>query len=143
MKLRKLSTVFQKDDCGCWLAVAAMLTGKGYDLLRDNHKFRGNEVTGRSAKPLIELLAQHGVAVDAKCTRLSEKDPLPTLTHDALVYGKVHFRDGKGNRFKLDRKPPGHWLVWDTTEKVLRDPARLDGEMIVELRNFRRVLNRP
>ncbi|KPF89966.1 hypothetical protein IP81_16215 [Novosphingobium sp. AAP83] len=119
-----------------------MLTGQQYEELKSKFSFRG-EVTGRSAKPLLELLSANGVTVDLKSTKISETTPLQNLEHDALVYAKVYFKDGKKNRFRIVEKPPGHWMIWDSEEKVLRDPAGFDGEMLVEIRSYRKVLTRP
>ena len=141
--MKKMKTVYQDDPCGCWLAAASMLTGISYKKLKTEFFSSQDEVSGRSAGPLKNLLKTHGVEVDETSTRLSASRSLQSLRRDALVYAKAHFREGTPVKLRLGKKPPGHWMVWDASEQVLRDPAGYDGQLTVELRNFREVKRRP
>ena len=110
-----------------------MLTGVDYDEIRDRFRFQGN-VTGRSARPIVELLGELGYDCESKSKTLKKAKALKKLTADALVYMKIIGPDG------CERG--GHWTVWDKNECVLRDPDGLGPARRRILKNYRLVTKR-
>ncbi len=125
-----MRTVYQEDTNGCWIACAAMLSGKTYQRIRSRFDFR-DEVTGRSATPLTTLLDELGIDVEKKSTKVEEVGALRELKCDALIYFKNLDQKGKEGR--------GHWMVWDHREKVIRDPEGWSANTRFKIKCFRRV----
>lgn len=124
-----MKTVFQKDANGCWIACASMLSGVSYDDIRARFNFRG-EVTGRSAKPLVDLLNDLGVECDEKSTKISGASGLKELNFSALVYFKNVDDDGD--------ETGGHWMVWDHKEQAIRDPEGWQAGTTFRIKNYRK-----
>ena len=124
----KMRQVYQNDDNGCWIACVSMLTGEPYRKIRDRYKFHG-DVTGRSAGPIVELLHDLGFSCDKQSTKLSKIGSLKVLDENALVYTKNLDEDGD--------ETGGHWMVWDSKLKVLRDPEGWSADRRRTIKNFR------
>ena len=128
-----MEQVYQADGEGCWIACVSMLTGVSYQDIKSRYKFR-DEVTGRSAGPVVSLLDELGFDCDARSTKLSKIGALKSLEADALVYTK--------NLSKKGKEKGGHWMVWDGTEQVLRDPEGWSSDRRRIIKNYRTVAKR-
>ena len=107
-----------------------MLSNVKYDTIKKRFKFR-EEVTGRSARPLVKLLKSLGFDCDEKSTKISKIGALKDLDCDALVYFK---------NVRVDSKEEGgHWMVWDHKQKSIRDPEGWQSGTTFKIKNFRRV----
>lgn len=129
-KLVSMKTIYQQDTNGCWIACASMLSGVPYSDIKAQFKFQG-EVTGRSAKPLVDHLSDLGVKCDHKSTKISDAGGLKELKFDALVYFKNVDEDGD--------EAGGHWMVWDHKEQVIRDPEGWQAGTTFRIKNYRKV----
>ena len=125
-----MKTVYQDDQNGCWIACASMLSGVPYDELKERFTFR-DEVTGRSAKPLVTLLEELGVDCEEKSTKVSNAEALRNVNSDALVYFKNIDEDGE--------ESGGHWMVWDHKQQAIRDPEGWKSGTTFRIKNFRKI----
>lgn len=128
-----MKTVYQEDANGCWIACASMLSGVSYNSIKSRFKFRA-EVTGRSAKPLINLLRDLGVDCDEKSTKISSVGALRELDCNALVYFRNVDEDGE--------EAGGHWMVWDWRQQAVRDPEGWQSGTTFRIKNYRRAARR-
>ena len=128
-----MEQVFQQDDEGCWIACVSMLTGVSYKEIKGRFQFQ-DDVTGRSAGPIVQLLNELGYECESKSTTLKKAKALRKLRANALVYMKNIGPDG------CERG--GHWTVWDKDEGVLRDPDGFGSTRRRVLKSFRLVTKR-
>ncbi len=125
-----MKNVFQTDKNGCWIACVSMLTDVSYNEIKSKFKFK-KMVTGRAAGPIVELLKELGFDCDKKSTKIDKVNALSKLDSDALIYFKNIDRHGD--------EDGGHWMVWDNSEKVIRDPEGWKSGTCFKIKNFRKI----
>jgi hypothetical protein len=107
-----MKTVLQgTDEYGCGAACLAMVAGIPYE--RARREIFGNRVPGKAGvvkQRLVNHLREHGFVSGAD-GRLSKSFTVTDLKEDALLGG-----------YLLQEKEYKHWLMWDASERVVRDP---------------------
>ena len=99
----------QKDDEGCGVACAAMLSGQSYAFVR-KLMFAEKEVRATSTKELIAALAAIGCRPATRLVPLRSRG-YRDLEFDAVL--KIWPRQNNRN---------WHWVVWDFRRKRVIDP---------------------
>ena len=109
----------QRDDAGCGLACAAMVSGATYAAVRKTYRAitkttRTDKVVATKLELLKEIMQRHGIAIEGRARKFGGRDPEELdLNCDALV--KVNPRL-EGEEW--------HWVVWDHRRNRVLDPKQ-------------------
>ena len=126
-----MQAIFQSDEFGCGIACVAMLCGITY--AKAKKLFGADYIPGYGVDeaPMINILAHQGLDV-VRRGRLSQSRPVTQLRQKALLWGQLLPSRGAithSNKF-------GHWCIWDSEAKVVRDPYHYNYKKPLWLTSF-------